>query len=92
MSEARSVFDDLFEPEEAENLKIRADLMRTIKRFIKEHGYTQQYAAEVMNVHQPHISDLMRGKIQRFSIDQLVNMAASIGLKVKIEFSIPDAA
>ena len=92
MSKVKSAFDDLFEPEDAANLKIRANLMQKIKLFIKDSGFTQKRAAEKMNVHQPLVSDLMRGRINRFSIDQLVNMSTAIGMSVSLEVSIPDAA
>jgi len=92
MSKVKSAFDDLFEPEEAANLKIRSSLMRSLKLFIKDSGFTQKHAAEVMKIHQPLVSDLMRGRINRFSIDQLVNMSASMGISVSIEVTIPDAA
>jgi len=72
-----SVFDDLgFLEPEAENLKIRAALMRAIEKYITEKNLTQNDAAILMRVSQPRISDLMRGKIEKFTIDMLVNMLA----------------
>lgn len=72
-----SVFDDLgFSESEAENLKIRAALMRAIEKYINEKKLTQRNAALLMRVSQPRISDLMRGKIEKFTIDMLVNMLA----------------
>lgn len=72
-----SIFDDLgFNEAEAENLKIRASLMRAIEKYIADNKLTQVQAAKLMNVSQPRISDLIRGKISLFTIDMLVNMLA----------------
>lgn len=72
-----SVFDDLgFSESESENLKIRAALMRAIEKYIADKKLTQSQAAELMQVSQPRISNLIRGKIHLFTIDMLVNMLA----------------
>lgn len=81
-----NVFEDLgFAPEEALNLKIRADLMLNIKRFIQSQGWTQKQAASFFGETQPRISDLMNGDIERFSIDKLVMMLVCAGLDVRVE-------
>jgi len=68
-----NVFSDLgFGEDEAENLKIRADLMIELTRLIEAQGLTQVAAAELLGVTQPRVSDLMRGKIDRFSVDSLI--------------------
>jgi predicted XRE-type DNA-binding protein len=72
-------------PEEAENMKIRAALMRAVKDRIRAEGWSQTEAAKRLGVTQPRVSDLMRGKIDLFSIDALVNMVASAGLHVSVE-------
>lgn len=80
-----NVFEDLGFPQgEAENLRIRATLMATLRRVIDEAGITQAQAAEVFGVSQPRISDLVRGKIELFSIDSLVNMLATAGHHVEV--------
>lgn len=80
-----SVFRELgFDVEDSENLKIRADLMIELSGLIERKGWTQARAAEVMGVSQPRISDLVRGKIDRFSIDTLIAMLGSAGMKVRI--------
>jgi|SRR5579872_1971076 len=62
----RNVFKDLgFSDDEAENLKVRADLMIELTRLIEAQKVTQTAAAELLGVTQPRISDLMRGKIDR---------------------------
>jgi predicted XRE-type DNA-binding protein len=80
-----NVFEDLgFSPEEAANLRIRSDLMINICQIIEADGLTQQQAARLFGVTQPRISDLVRGRIELFSIDGLVNMLASAGHRVDI--------
>jgi predicted XRE-type DNA-binding protein len=73
-----------FLPAEAENLRIRAKMMMALTGYIRERKITQSRAAKIMGVSQPRISDLVRGKIGLFTIDTLVNMVASAGLKVDV--------
>jgi len=78
-----NVFQDLgFRPEESENLRVRADLMIELRRLIECKKWTQAAAARIMGVSQPRISDLVRGKIDRFSIDSLVVMLGRTGANV----------
>jgi len=85
-----NVFADLgFSPEEAENLKIRSTLMSSIRQIMQSQGLKQTDAAELFGVSQPRISDLVRGKIELFSIDALVNMLAHAGRHVQISVDPP---
>ncbi len=78
---ADSVFYDLAEtPEEAANLTARGLLMIAIDQRIREQGWTQTEAAARLHVTQPRVSDLLNGKISKFSLDALVNMLAPVGL------------
>ncbi len=80
-----NVFEDLgFEREAAQNLRIRADLMGELRDFIRRERLTQAQAAEMLGVSQPRVSDLVRGKIDLFTIDMLVNMLARAGRKVEV--------
>ena len=80
-----NVFRDLgFPPEEAEHLKVRADLMIQLTKVIRGRGLTQAQAAKLLGVSQPRVSDLVRGKIDRFSIDTLVEMLGHTGARVKL--------
>jgi predicted XRE-type DNA-binding protein len=72
---------------EAENLRIRAKMMMALTGYIQERKITQSRAARVMGVSQPRISDLVRGKIGRFTIDTLVNMVTAAGLKVNVDIT-----
>jgi len=79
------VFRDLgFGPEEAENLRIRAELMVALSRLIENRGQTQAAAAKLLGVSQPRVSDLVRGKIDRFSIDTLIEMLGAAGVEVRV--------
>lgn len=68
----------------AENLKVRATLMMSLRQIIEGAGITQAQAAEAFGVTQPRVSDLVRGKIELFSIDTLVNMLAAAGHHVEV--------
>lgn len=70
---------------EAANLKLRAELMRQIAQLIQDSGWTQTVAAEHCGITQPRMNDLLRGRISRFSLDALVNVAAALGCQVQVE-------
>lgn len=81
-----SVWDAIADtPEEAANLRVRSELMDKITALIEENGWTQKEAAEHCRVTQPRISDLLRGRIARFSLDALVNIASKLGKHVHVE-------
>ena len=71
-------------PSEAENMKLRSALMMALKDHIAAKGLSQSEAAKLFGVTQPRVSDLMRGKIDLFSLDTLVNMVAAAGMRVAI--------
>jgi predicted XRE-type DNA-binding protein len=89
---SENVFEDLgFEAEEAANLKVRADLMLDLRRYIYERGWTQAEAATFFGETQPRISNLLKGEISRFSIDKLINLLARAGLEVHVETKLKAA-
>ena len=67
---------------DAENLQLRAQLAIEIKQYIKKHTLTQAQAAAVMGTTQPRINDILRGRLDRVTIDRLVNMLAAVGRHV----------
>ena len=71
-------------PAQAENMKLRSSLMLALKDLIVQSGMRQSQAAKMFGVTQPRISDLMRGRIDLFAIDSLVNMLATAGLRVEM--------
>lgn len=70
---------------QAENLKLRSALMMAIAERVKSQGWTQSAAATHCGLTQPRVNDLLRGRISRFSLDALVNIATALGLQVRLE-------
>jgi predicted XRE-type DNA-binding protein len=79
-----SVFEDLYSADQAAEMEIRAQLLRGLTDWLKASGLTQIQAAKALGVTQARISDLNRGKINRFSLDLLVRLAARAGLRPKL--------
>ena len=81
-----SVWDAIADtPGQAANLRARAELMQKIAAIVKESGWTQAQAAKHCGVTQPRINDLLRGRVSRFSLDALVNIATAIGRRVHVD-------
>ena len=81
-----SIFDDLgFGKEQAENLKIRAQLMESLIDFIEDRSLTQAEAAERFGVSQSRVSRLLNGSISQFTIDALINMLSAAGIPVRVD-------
>jgi predicted XRE-type DNA-binding protein len=88
-NEKRQVFANVWDaiadsPAEAANLELRYELMERISGAIKQNGWTQAEAAKQCGVTQPRMNDLLRGRIARFSIDALVNIASALGRRVTV--------
>ena len=80
-----NVFRDIgFGEVEAENLKLRSDLMVRIEKYVKQSGMTQTEAARELGITQPRLNQLLKGKIQLFSLGALVNMLAQAGMRVNM--------
>ncbi len=81
-----NVFADLgFSPEEAAILRMRADLMAKLRKVIKARKLTQTEAARLLGVSQSRVSDLVRGKWEKFSLEMLITLATRAGLRVHIK-------
>ena len=81
-----SVWDALADTkEQAANLRARSELMQQIAEVVKGSGWTQVEAATRCGITQPRINDLLRGRVSRFSIDALVNIATALGRTVHFE-------
>ena len=81
-----SVWDAIADtPGQAANLRARAELMQQNAAIVKESGWTQAQAAKHCGITQPRINDLLRGRVSRFSLDALVNIAAAIGRRVRVD-------
>ncbi|MFI4979901.1 MAG: helix-turn-helix domain-containing protein [Nevskiales bacterium] len=81
-----SVWDAIADtPEQAANLRARAELMQKIAVIVQDSGWTQIVAAKRCGVTQPRLNDLLRGRVSRFSLDALVNIATALGQRVHVE-------
>lgn len=78
-------------PQEAASMKARSSLMMELSAVIQERGMTQTEAAKLFGVTQPRISDLMRGKLHLFSLDTLIEMAATADMAPVVRLSKPKA-
>ena len=80
-----NVFRDLgFRREEAEHLLVRADLMIEVQKIIASRRLKQKAAARILGVSQPRVSDLLRGRIDLFSTDALIDMLGRLGARVRV--------
>jgi len=85
---AGNVFRDLgFSREEAEHLLIRSDLMIAVQKAVARRALKQAEAAKILGVTQPRVSDLLRGRIDLFSTDALIDMLARLGIRVRVVLS-----
>ncbi len=85
-------FDDVWDalednPVKAKNLKLRAELLTVIISCIEESGLTQQETAKQLSITQPRVNALLKGKIEDFRLDSLVNIAHKLGLTVSVEIA-----
>ncbi len=81
-----NVFTDLgYSPDEAAILQMRADLMADLRKYLKAKRLTQVKAAEILGVSQSRVSDLIRGKWERFSLEMLITLATRAGMRVTLK-------
>jgi len=83
-----SIFDDIgLDPSEAANLKLRAQLLYIVRKIIKIKGMKQQEASEFFGITRPQVSELVNGKVSRFSLDKLVLMLTRAGYAFEVNLS-----
>lgn len=75
---------DGFHPDKAEHLLVRADLIIWIGEELASRGLKQAQAAKLLGITQPRVSDLLRGRVELFSADALIDMLARLGFKVRV--------
>lgn len=81
-----NVFIDIgYSPDEAAILKMRADLMADLRKLIITKKLTQAKAAEILCVSQSRVSDLMRGKWEKFSLEMLISLATKAGMHITLK-------
>jgi predicted XRE-type DNA-binding protein len=82
----KSVWDAIeSSPVEAANMKARSDVLTAIRKVVDGWDVTQAEAARRLGINQPRMNDLLRGKIDKFSLDALMNLAARAGLSVQVK-------
>jgi predicted XRE-type DNA-binding protein len=81
-----NIFADLNLPD-AENLKLRSELMIAVKKWVEDSGLTQAEAAKKLKTTQPRLNDLLKGRYEKFTIDRLVKMLDAAGLHVSVSIS-----
>jgi len=83
-----NVFIDLgYSPDEAAILQMRADLMADLRKWVEAKRLTQAKAAEILSISQSRVSDLIRGKWERFSLEMLITLATRIGMHISLRKS-----
>ena len=85
-------FDDVWDaiedtPQAAASMRLRSKLLIVIEQEVQSWGFTQAKAAEKLSVTQPRLNDLLRGKVDKFSLDALVDLSSRAGLSVKLDFA-----
>ncbi|MGZ8143841.1 MAG: helix-turn-helix domain-containing protein [Methylosarcina sp.] len=84
-----SVFDAITDtPEQSANLQARSELMRLISDIIRENGWNQTEAAQHCGITQPRMNDLLKGRLSKFSLDALFNIATALGRRVHITLEV----
>ena len=72
-------------PEAAASMRVRAELMIAVQRYVEASSETQTKAAKHLGITQPRLNDLLRGRIEKFSLDALVDMLARVGKQVAVK-------
>ena len=86
--EFNSVWDAIESDQvQAANLKLRSQLMMKVSEYVKQSGLTQAEAAKMLGTTQPRLNDVLKGRIEKCTVDRLVNMLAAVGYKVKMDIS-----
>ncbi len=88
----RQRFDNIWDvledsPAAAANMAMRSNLLIAIEQRVRNWGATQEESARRLGLTQPRLNDLLRGKIDKFSLDALVNIATQAGLAVRVEIA-----
>ena len=69
------------------NLKLRSELMMKVSEYVEQSGLTQSQAAKCLGTTQPRLNDVLKGKIEKCTVDRLVNMLSAVGYKINLNIS-----
>ncbi len=83
----RSVFEDLFPPDEVAELEIRAVLLNGLSHWLQDSNNTEATAAQVLGINQARLAEIKQGEISQFSLDMLVRLASRAGLHPRLELN-----
>ena len=87
-----SVLDDLgFSASEALEIKVKAELYRDLLQYIKDWGFSQQDLGTALGIHQPDVSNLLNGKVSKFSVGKLLKLAGKLNLRAQVKLTKPRA-
>jgi predicted XRE-type DNA-binding protein len=85
-----NVLDDLgFTPSESLEIKVKAELYRDLLAHIRERNLSQQELAAVLGIHQPDVSNLLTGRVSKFSVSKLIRFAGKLNLYAEIKLTKP---
>ncbi|AXC16023.1 Helix-turn-helix motif (plasmid) [Acidisarcina polymorpha] len=85
-----SVLDDLgFSSSEALEIKVKAEIYHDLLRYIKERGFAQQQLGTLLGIHQPDVSNLLNGRVSKFSVGKLIKFAGKLNLGAQIRLTKP---
>jgi predicted XRE-type DNA-binding protein len=92
MTMERQSFDNVWDalentPAEAASMTMRSNLLIAVDQRVRSWNITQAEAARRLGITQPRLNDLLRGKIDKFSLDTLINLATQAGLSVRIDIA-----
>lgn len=87
-----SVLDDLgFSASEALEIKVKAELYRDLLQYIKDRGFSQQELGTTLGIYQPDVSNLLNGKVSKFSVGKLLKFAGKLNLGAQVKLTKPKA-
>ncbi len=87
-----SVLDDLgFSASEALEIKVKAELYRDLLQYVKDRGFSQQELGTALGIHQPDVSNLLNGKVSKFSVGKLLRLAGKLNLGAQVKLTKPRA-
>jgi predicted XRE-type DNA-binding protein len=85
-----SVLDDLgFSPSEALEIKVKAEIYRDLLKYIKERGFAQQELGTLLGIYQPDVSNLLSGRVSKFSVSKLIKLAGKLNLGAQVKLTKP---
>jgi predicted XRE-type DNA-binding protein len=85
-----SVLDDLgFSPSEALEIKVKSEIYRDLLQYIKEREFAQQELGTLLGIHQPDVSNLLNGRISKFSVSKLIKFAGKLNLGAQVKLTKP---